>query len=320
MQNSRRPGDGHRFARTAAARAVCDNFRFEERVTDDRWAAYDTHDFEPPPTRPRRTMAVKHADYVANRLNAPPDGVPATFTADNADALIATLAPRDIIRVECIDWLFDRVGRFTKPNVLNAFRMAKNRGRAPTDPVRLTQNRLLEAFVERWNRRRDNRPGFAAFRDEVKDDLEDRNWFLRLRDRLGLGHFHVPNHAKEYTVVAMAYTVAEVLEATPRAERQRAFAVPTVLDGPLNPFYVPAPTELPYGRTLDLREDAACNRLVAEILHRRIDYSVAHMEKMASIAAPMPEPSLKRLRNAHLRCLREYRSDFGEPMPDHVRD
>lgn len=322
MLNRTKIGDGHHWTRRAWARAICDNFRFEERVSGERWTDYYDHEFVPLPDtgKPTRTARIRHADYVANRVNAPPDGVPATFAPENAAAIIPKLAPQRIVRLECIDWLFDSTGRFTKTEVLKAFTLATNKGRAESDPVRVTARRQLEAFVRRWNRLRDRRPMFGAFHDEVAEDLAHRNWFLRLRDRLGLGHFHVPNFAKEYTVVAMVYTVDEVLAAAPHDERERAFAVPTVLDGPLNPFFFPAPEELPGGRTLDLREDAACERLVAEILHRRIDYNVEHMTKMASIATLMPEPSLKRLRNAHLGCLRRYRNTFGEPMPDHVRD
>lgn len=119
----------------------------------------------------------------------------------------------------------------------------------------------------------------------------------------------------------MKYTVADVLAECPAGEAGRAFAVPTQLDGALNWYFFPAPTKLGYGRTLDLAKDENCDRLVSEILHRRIAYKPEHLYKIGTVSRPIPEIPLRELRNTHLWCLRieTDRDDFGEEIPDHVR-
>ena len=180
----------------------------------------------------------------------------------------------------------------------------------------------LDEFFENWNDRRDNRPIFAGFEGDVTGELEQADWANRLRDRWGLGH-HDPLAGRSINVMLMRYTVRDVRRGVPAAERNGAlFAYPCALDASHNPCFFPAPAELPYGRTLDLQPDGNCERLVAEILHRRIDYKRSHMHRLGVISAARPRYSLKSRRNGHLDCLQYHslRDGFGKVIPDHVVD
>lgn len=115
----------------------------------------------------------------------------------------------------------------------------------------------------------------------------------------------------------MRYRVAEVLEVASDDDLP-AFAIPTVLDGELNSHFFPSPKNANYGRTMNLEPDENCQRLVSEILHRRIDYRPEHLDRFGWISKPLPPcfagDAFARRRDEHLFCLR-YESDrnnFGD--------
>ena len=61
---------------------------------------------------------------------------------------------------------------------------------------------------------------------------------------------------------------------------------------------------------------------VAEVLHRRIDYTPDHLIKVGWVTTPIPPyatgAALARLRNGHLFCLRyeSEQDDFGDDIPE----
>jgi hypothetical protein len=121
----------------------------------------------------------------------------------------------------------------------------------------------------------------------------------------------------------MRYRVSMVLQDLNRPTEEGAFAIPTVLDSEFNAHFFPAPQQAPYGRTLDLEPDPECERLVSEILHRRLDYRPEHIYKLGEVTLPIPAYNsgvdFARLRNGHLFCLC-YESginDFGAEIPEH---
>lgn len=183
---------------------------------------------------------------------------------------------------------------------------------------------FLENFCEQWNTsvRTDHRPTFAAFFGDVEEDVEAIDWPNRLRDRLGLSHYNVlGDRTPPKPVALLRYRVKEVLAAGSDQDGA-SFAVPTVLDGELNTHFFPAPREVLYGRSLDLNPDPECERLVAEVLHRRIEYRPEHILKVGKITSPLPPfqtgTAFARLRNGHRFCLRyeSGREDFGENIPE----
>lgn len=299
--------------------------RFEERVAAARQA-----DYEAALGLARSDLAEwkdRHKSYLYRRLYLSPGEVPETFTAVNADALRPELAPTQwVVRIENLGGVLAHKGtRISLPAVQEQLEI----WRRDDDHAAAAQARqFLEDLCEHWNGviRRDHRPTFAAFFDEVDEEAQADDWPNRLRDRLGLSHYDVPASGRRIPVALVRYRVEEVLAAIGEEEGDRAFAVPTVLDGELNSHFFPAPRGIGYGRTLDLRPDEECERLVAEVLHRRIDYTPDHLHKVGWISTPIPPYSrgtaFARLRNGHLFCLRyeSDREDFGEEIPEGDHD
>lgn len=117
-----------------------------------------------------------------------------------------------------------------------------------------------------------------------------------------------------------------MLDAVPTtAGATHGLTVPTVLDSKLGEMFHPAPLELDYGRTIDLRHDEECERMTTEVLHLRFDYTPAHLWAVDAIvtrppvAPPLPDGAggtrLEKPRETHLFCLQycSGRDDFCLP-------
>lgn len=293
--------------------AMADNFQFEERLSGARRTDYEDHAAPAGDT----SWGGHHAAYVKARVNRSGNAVPDTFAAINTDAHLGAIEDNQtIVRLEEIDWVLKEQA-VDLATFVGWFQDAKG-----TDTKAVDAREALDLFVEEWNDRRDSRPIFAGFEGDVQDDLEAADWPHRLRDRWGLAHYD-PLPGAPINVVLVSYKVREVRRGVPASQRsQPLFAYPTALDGPRNPWFFPAPAGLPFGRALDLQPDGNCDRHVAEVLHRRIDYKPSHLMKLGVISAGRPGYSLKTRRNDHLYCLQFHsdREDFGQAIPDHVVD
>lgn len=296
------------------------NYLFEERVDRARQRAYENR--LGLPTSDLRAWRNRHRDYLFRTIRLTPGQIPETFTALNAAALLAELAMEQwVVRVESLDRTLALVGS-TLATVDEQLNLWRRQGEADE----ATRARLfLEYLCERWNLdvRRDSRPSFVAFYDEVREDAESVDWPNRLRDRLGLSHYHVPPGGQPIPVALLRYRVAAIV--AHGGGREPSFAVPTVLDGELSTHFFPAPRGVAYGRTLNLRPDDRCERLMAEIVHRRVDYTPDHIYKVGWVNAPVPPydrgDGFVRLRNGHLHCLRREsgRDDFGDEIRESGR-
>ncbi len=178
----------------------------------------------------------------------------------------------------------------------------------------------VRSFFEAWNQRRDARPAFAAFYDEVTEKADDKDWPHALRDRLGLGHYGHSRGAP-LPVALMRYSLGEVLLVQEQRKLAVACAVPTVLDGGLHEFFFPVPREHRYGATVHLVPDRA-DTLTAEIVHCRIDYKREHLWRLGWITRShqMPMDQLPEARDLHLLAMQMEcdRSDFGEPLKGRI--
>ena len=175
--------------------------------------------------------------------------------------------------------------------------------------------RAVHSFFDAWNERRDARPAFAAFYDEVQQESDDDDWPHALRDRLGLGHYGHAGGAP-LPVALMRYPLADVYSAQAQQQPSSACALPTVLDGGMHEFFFPVPREHPYGATVHLLPDRA-DTLTAEIVHCRIDYRREHLYRLGTITRPHRLDDSRQLREArdlHLLSLQVEcdREDFGE--------
>lgn len=240
-----------------------------------------------------------------------------TFQPINGAALLTRLDPEQtVVRLEDLRF----AGAALAADISVFFTAFGNAGaRPPKDyPV-------LNELVAKLNARPKGggRPRFATFLDEVKEDVAEADWPHRLRDRLGLSHLTPGGEFPELPVALMRYTLKDVIDQTPAAARGRVAAIPTVLDGPVNPYFFPAPTALAFGRTIGLDHDAQCLRLVSEILHRPLRYRAHHIYKLGVISVAPPEFAnpIRLLRNTHRVCVSleaDLADEYGAAIPEHT--
>lgn len=292
----------------AVSIAYAHNYLFEERIAADRQRAYED-DFAPARTDLKAWKESHNGRYCYSKIMMAGNQTPETFSEINRAAFLTGLEEsQHVVRLECLDGVLKGSG-LTLAELAEHLEIWRERKKPSDDKVTVEDAKaVLEDFCQKWNNERDNRPMFAAFYDEIKEDIEAPDWTSRVRDRLGLSHYDVLYPEKNIPVALMLYPVSKILKGLKKEEKERAFAVPTVLDGDLNTHFFPTPASANYGRTLDLEPDPNCERLVSEILHRRIDYAPDHFLKFGEISTPIPPhargKALAALRNQHLFCLR----------------
>ena len=294
-----------RSADTIVASAA-DNCRFDERASDQRWQRFDAT-LSDLVTDER---VVDWQDWAeANQLhldrycNVPSLSVPDAFLDINNDAWLDGIAAnQSVVRIEALKRPLD-ASTLSLEELEDLLRRADGGDADADGAVRL--------FFENWNLRRDARPIFVAFYDEIKEEADADDWPHALRDRLGLGHYGYADGVP-LPVALMRYSLEHVLSS---AAGPVAFALPTVLDGGMHEFFFPVPREHPYGATLHLLSDRA-DMLTAEIVHCRIDYAREHLWRLGWIrrAQPLHGDPLREARDLHLLALQVAcdREDFGE--------
>lgn len=281
-------------------RSNADNIWFEQRVSAARQATFEAETSgASDPTALRKA----HADYWSEFVRVDTGDIPHTFDAALAPADLGAIDEMQrIIRIEGLD----------RP--LNKHGITFDRLR---EAVTNNDTAVIDGFLRTWNASniRDGRPAFAAFKDEVADDLARPDWPSRLRDRLGLAHYDCA--AGPIPIALMEYSVAEVKAAAASFAGMPVFTAPTVFDSGPWPYFFPAPPELCCGRTMALYEVADDKELLAEILHFRMTYERRHLVKLDEILTPPNAFDLKGLRNHHLLALHVAagRDDFGEEIP-----
>lgn len=183
---------------------------------------------------------------------------------------------------------------------------------------------VLNRVTDNWNDRRDRRPSFATTHDEIAALLAapGTGWAEALRDELGLGHYD-PKLGAPITVILMRYTVREVRQC--KAAGVQAFCIPTMLDGTVNPCFVPTPvpglaakgSEWQMGRAINLAATSESDygtRMRAELVHSYVDYRPEHLVRWGFISRPVRR-NLAQLRTFHLSWLRLLTDrDTGAPF------
>lgn len=297
--------------------AVADNCKFDERVDDLRWQAFS--DCLPHADHTRLNLGdwgEANTLHYDKRVKAISRSTPDAFLEINHASWLKSIVPeQEVVRLETLDWLLTSVWN-------TDFAALKTLHEAPTNQGDAKQT--LAQYFDNWNSKRDNRPSFAAFLDEIQTEVEveHADWPHQLRDRLGLGHYS-PEHGTKIPVALMRYSLQEALNAKTRKHLPSACALPTVLDGGMHPYFFPVPREHSYGATLHLA-DGRADILAAEILHCRIDYQPKHLWKLGWIERPHDFHETTSNRDARLRSARDLhlmelrivsdREDFGEEM------
>lgn len=285
-----------RLGSTLDQRAMADNIWFEERISPARLAHFEAIVRTPASPAPlAKRQDVYWKEYVKS---------------DQPDTFQSALAPARLV-----PGLLDTTQRIVRletirPTVLASVGMTFDNLR---DAHATGNAAVLDVFLDQWNRDRDGRPAFAAWKDEVRNHLLFPDWADQMRDRFGLAHYN-PS-PDPIPVILMEYTVADILLAADRLGFEHAIVSPTVLDGGPWPWFFPSPAGLAYGRTMPLPPDP--HRLMAEILHVKMNYNRDHIAQFGAITRAIAPIEMRVLRNHHLAALRSAakRPDFGEEMP-----
>lgn len=292
--------------------AIGHNFRFDEQPEPDRAVQYNRD--SAPGSADYNAWQESHGDYLRSRVQVSFREVPETFSASlNGPALREPAGEMTLLRLEDLRGPLQKL-HMAASDLINAWTVDHG-CQEITDLVTALNNRPGSG----------GRPRFACFEHEVQGEVAG-DWPNLLRDRLGLAHLNPaepwPNSGGSngpIPVALMRYQLRDVYAAVPVAERSRAVAVPSVLDSEFNPHFFPAPTDLGFGRTMALNSGE--ERLVSEILHRRLDYRPSHIFRLGLITAALPTEPLRDLRNWHRLCvIEDARLDdtFGEEVPAHA--
>ncbi len=297
--------------------AIADNCRFEERASDQRWEQFEkclAHDDVD--TMTWGDWAEARKLYMEKRVKVSSRSTPDAFLEINRHAWKEGMAAnQDLVRFEHLarplKGMWDDGGTLKKK--LENLRNLLARADSGKD---YDAERSVAEFFELWSSLRDNRPSFAAFYDEVREECDDDDWPHALRDRLGLGHYS--GHPDDLIPVAlMRYSVQEVFEAQKARSVPSACALPTALDDGMHEYFFPVPASYPFGAALHL-DPPKGDVLTAEILHCRIEYERRHLLKLGFITRPhrQRDDVLRESRDLHLTALRieTDRHDFGEEL------
>ena len=284
------------------ARAEAHNIAFEERLDRNRLDALE--ESVPGPCLDYKDLRRHLSDFVTTYVEVAEPHVPPTFRTENSGASMTQLSrEQKLVRLENVTRHIANTGR-TLADL--------ERSLASTDPA---EKATLEDFMDQWNLARDNRPTFAAFKDQLLFEIGDAEWPYKLRDRLGLAHYGVAGGPLD--VALMEYTVEEVLtEAGRSPDIAYPFCVPTFLDSRPSSQFFPTPKELPAGAPMALFEIWSDEQLIAEVLHSRLTYCRHHIAKLGQIVTDGPMADFKSVRNNHLAVLQlaAVRDDFGEEL------
>jgi len=274
---------------------------FEERVSAARLAAFEA---EVRGAETANDLRERHVDYFETFVTVT-DDLPHSFLPEFEPADLGSGSLDEHQAIVRVESLVRPLGKWGQP--LDDLKRAFD---AKDEPV-------LRGFLDIWNTSniRDHRPAFAAWRDQVLDEIAAPNWPERLRDRMGLAHYS--DKRLPIPVALMQYTVREVKAEAADLGAAIMFAAPTVLDSVPWEYFFPAPATLPYGRAMALMPVDDEKQLLAEMLHTRLTYLPHHIVGLGTIAAPSAPHCLKELRNRHLLAVQvaSGRGDFGEEMP-----
>lgn len=290
-------------------RAVLENLQWEERVGDQRLARY-AQGFASKNVSQIDHVKQAHVRYAEAflEIDVAESGIPDTFGTDNLSNCWPHIEENlYLLRIEDANFAL----RDTGVDLAELERAVASGDKT-----------ILAKVCDAWNKQRDRRPAFATTEIAVDDLLETAgaDWPHTLRDNLGLGHFDPIPGASPVPVLLLRYTVGEVMK--DKNAGVSGFAIPTMIDGRLNPFFFPTPKPKPgseaaqyeVGRAVNLAQVASQSeyKMGLELVHSFITYRPEHVGRMGYISRPLAS-DLTALRSFHLEWLRldTDRDDFA---------
>jgi hypothetical protein len=141
-------------------RSAADNIWFEQRVSAARQDAFEQ---EANGASDPLTLRRAHVDYWSEFVRVDED-VPHTF--------VAALGPADLGPIEEVQKII-RVEDLTRPLLKHGMTFERLK-----EAMTNNETTVIDGFIATWNvsNVRDWRPAFAAFKDEVLDDLAKPEW------------------------------------------------------------------------------------------------------------------------------------------------
>jgi hypothetical protein len=249
--------------------------------------------------------------FRVNRQNS--EECPETFKPDSALREFGGASPElELVRIESVQRIADRIELISRSDILDAAKTFL------LDPDSSSGHGRLQGILNSWNRKRDLRPLWAGFWDEMKDlfgetpDQDAAGWADELRNRLGLYHINPPErYTSEIEIFVFRYPVRIVPILEDRREF-RALAIPTALDYRLNEAFFPAPQAHSVGYSVYLGTKQPY-RSYKEIVHFHVAFTPEHLFRVGTIKQPA-EPDLSPVRKQHLEWLRNHtgRIDYGK--------
>lgn len=310
-------------------RAVLENFLMEERVQPQRLQVFAAAVGLGPWLDVDAFGAVHRADYLRQRIDldqgdpAIPDTFDVGLNGSNFwSGIEENLA---LYRLEAASFALRGCG----VDDAELERAVGVRNRPAATPAQINAaDTVLERVCESWNLGRHRRPAFATTEPEIEHLLHGPgdDWPHALRDHLGLGHLSPLPAREPIKVLLTRYTVKEVRDGA-RQAGHGGFCIPTVLDGPINPFFFPTPLPTATspaapqrcGRALNLRASATQSdyAMGLELIHSFVPYRPEHLVRWGLVSRPLAVDLLA-LRGFHLDWLRleTERDDFGCNLND----
>ena len=180
----------HSRSHDTVVAAVADNCRFDERASSSRWRQFDALLSA---LVAGRGVTDWHDWTEANQLhldqkcNVASTSVPDAFLEINRNAWLNALSENQtLVRIEALPRAL--TSSALDLDTLNDLLQRSDNGDSDADHA-------VRSFLDAWNQRRDARPAFATFYDEVKHEADHADWPHALRDRLGLGHYGYASRA-----------------------------------------------------------------------------------------------------------------------------
>lgn len=290
-------------------RAVLENLQWDERVGDERRARY-AQGFTNKDISQIDHVKVAHAQYAEAflEIDVAEADVPDTFGSANLSNRWPHIEENlYLLRIEDANFAL----RDTGVDLAELERAVINGDKT-----------VLAKVCDAWNKQRDRRPAFATTEIAVDDLLKSAgaDWPHTLRDNLGLGHFDPIPGSTPVPVLLLRYTVGEVMH--DKKAGVSGFAIPTVIDGRLNPFFFPTPKPNPgseaaqyeVGRAVNLAQVANQSdyKMGLELVHSFVTYRPEHLWRMGYLSLPLAS-DLSALRSFHLDWLKldTARDDFA---------
>lgn len=183
------------------------------------------------------------------------------------------------------------------------------------NPTSASKVLALEDYLEQCNEKRQARPTWTAFWEDVHDLFGDTpakdapTWPDELRDRLGLYHYNPDARLRDRIAILLFRYPTGALPPMKGERDLHPLAVPSVLDGRFSQAFCPAPDRQPTGYAVHLGQEPPRR----ELMHPAIPLQARHLFRVGAVTGSVPA-DLTIPRRVHLTwlCQETGRPDYAQ--------